>query len=193
MLGWHLCTALVRVFIAVIKHQGQKQLGKEQVYSSLQLSSHNPSPPPKELGAGRDAEATKGCYLLTHSSWLAEPGFFKQPRITCPGWHHPQWRRSSYINHKLGKCTSGLAHKQGWWGHLLSRSSSFSNDSSLCQVATTLASCMLSLCSRNVPHRFWLAFQKQRDFIFFESLNIYFCVTLSRSTVLSSFRVSCGP
>ena len=57
--SWGRGAVLVRVSIAVIKPQDQKQLEKEKVYSS----SHHPETSGKEPRGGTDAETVEGCCL----------------------------------------------------------------------------------------------------------------------------------
>ena len=74
---------LVRVSIAMMKHQGQNQLGKERAHFILQLSGYTPSPREvrEETKGGRYLKAVSGAEvmeeecLLACSSWLVQSAF----------------------------------------------------------------------------------------------------------------------
>lgn len=53
---------------------------------------------------------------------------------TNQGWHRPQWVAPFHINHRIKTMLRTIAYELNWWGHFLSWSSCFSDDSSLYQV-----------------------------------------------------------
>ena len=70
----------LRVFVTVMKHHDQKQLGKKRLsfaYISdiTKGSQDRNSSGAVGQGVGADAEAKERCCLLVCSSWLAQPAF----------------------------------------------------------------------------------------------------------------------
>ena len=64
---------LVRSTIAVIKHHGQKQLGKERVYFILQLIIHHARKSGQDLEVRTGAEAVEECLLACSRGFHSLP------------------------------------------------------------------------------------------------------------------------
>ena len=64
----------VRIFMAVMKHCDQSNLGRKR-FIQLMLKSGQELKQGRNLEAGADAEAMEGCRLLACSSWFARLAF----------------------------------------------------------------------------------------------------------------------
>jgi hypothetical protein len=82
---------LIRLSVAMIKHQGQSNFGKERVYFSFHfhITLHSITVRAGTQGTNLEvkleAEAMKWCWL-----GLAQLAFLQYPGLPGHGWHHPQ-------------------------------------------------------------------------------------------------------
>lgn len=85
---------LVRVFIAIIRHQDHEQPGEWRVYFSSQLQCWETS--------GRNWAVGEEYWLLASSPLIVHPALVKDPGPTAHEWHDPEWPGPSHINHPTG-------------------------------------------------------------------------------------------
>lgn len=78
-------TSCLRVSIAMIKHYGQKQPGKEIIDFIFQLGS----PPSREVNARTQGRVYEGLCLLTYLLTACSACFHIAPRTVAQSCHHP--------------------------------------------------------------------------------------------------------
>jgi hypothetical protein len=91
--GW-VGECLSQGFYSCTNIMTKKQVGEERVYSAyisilLLISRGCRTGTQAGQGAGADAEAMEGCFLLACFPWLAQPALI-EPRLPAQRWYHLQ-------------------------------------------------------------------------------------------------------